>query len=206
MRLTYFILLLFLLQLNGYSQDKIRVTTGASVSIVPMFLSGTMDVGNGNTSVNGTTLISSEPVYKRVDTTAIVLATSFYIGLNLPFYKNENWSTGIKFNAGLGYQAGAKAAEGLHSLTFNFPQYIYWRRYKKLDYSLLAGYKYTYAVLPYHLMLAAVDVSIGSGRGLTTFRIYGSPFSYNYYSLYTNGEMHKAIRIYEAGLAVEVQF
>ena len=206
MRIFNLTILLFLVAFSVYSQDRIKVVGGVSLGVVPVFLSGTTDVGDGGGTFKGSRHIITNPVYRHVDTTGIVGNMAFYFGLNFPFYKNDNWSTGIKLNAGFGYQGSLKAAEGLESLTLNFPQYIYWRHYKRFDYSILAGYKYTYSSLPYHLMILGIDINSGFEKGDVTFRLYGSPFSYNYYTLYTNGQLKEAIKIYELGLAVDIYF
>lgn len=180
--------------------DRIRLFTSGDYGILPIKISGTMDIGNGNEGVSNGHVYVSAPVYRHVDTTAIMMNTIGHFGINIPFYKTESWSIGAKFSAGVGYQFSFRAAEGLNSpFLLDFPQYCYYRNYKhNFDYSVLLGYKYNYSALPYHLFLVAFDFNVNN---LFTFRIYGSPFSYKYYAQYTNGNLEPMVKIKEFGIS-----
>jgi len=187
----FFLSILIIFKLNLiHAQDEFAVFTGASVGFVPFKMSGTLDVGN----------ISSTPIFRHVDTTGLLTNIIIHLGINIPFYKSENFSIGTKLNLGLGYQYSIKNLEGLsETFFFDFPEYLYYRNYKtKFDYSVLLGYKYNRNVLPYQLFLIAFDWNIGENDQI---RLYGSPFSYNYYSQYTNGEIKPLVKIREFGIS-----
>jgi hypothetical protein len=188
----------------GQGPDYFGVQLDGSIGLLPIELSGTTDVGNGSSTIIDNNFVPSDPSYRRVDTLAIVFNTIFHLGINVPVYKNGAWSVGVKLNAGIGYQKGIVASEGLTSMVFDFPQFIYYRNYNNyLDYSILIGYKYTHAALPYHLMLAAFDINLDD---MNSFRFYGSLFRYNYYVLYTNGTMEPMARIGEYGISYTYTF
>jgi hypothetical protein len=206
MKKIYIIILVSLFSISCFSQDKIRFGVDASISFIPIFLSGPMDVGDHSSTIRGGQVITQRPVYRHVDTTALAGNIVLHLCLNVPFYKNDVWSTGIKAQAGFGLMGGIKAADGLKSIVIDFPEFLYLRRYKKTDYAVLVGYKYSYTSIPYQLMLVGFDFNPEWGDGKTTIRLYGSPFSYKYYNLYTNGEIKPAMKIYEFGLVLQTFF
>lgn len=170
----------------GYAQqkDKFRVYGGFSYSILPIKSNLYKKIDN---SIN-----------EKVSKTVIGFKSTGFFALNLPFYRTKHWSTGIKANLGVGYQVTSDE-DDLTSPFLNFPQFVYWRSYKKFDFSILAGYQYTYCYLPYHLFLVGFDVNLKD----VTLRAYGSPFSNNYYYKLTNGTYQYALRMYEFGLLIE---
>jgi hypothetical protein len=184
-------------EIKAQKHDRIRITIGATVGLVVMPLSGTIDKGNGNMSITSNTIVTSYPEFRHVDTTAIAFNMFIPLGINLPLYQTKKWSTGIKLSAGFGYQAGVKAAEGLSSIGFDFPQFAYYRRFAgKIDYSILAGWKYSYVPVPYQLALLGLDINTDG----TILRFYFSPFPYKYYRQLTNGTVEPAISVYEVGV------
>jgi hypothetical protein len=201
-----FIILLFIFSWkNTFAQkeDKFRVYTGVSSGLVVMRLSGTMDKGNGGMSFTTNSVLVARPQYRHVDTTALALNVFVPIGFNIPVYRSKKWSAGFKLSAGVGYQAGVKAADGLSSMGFDFPQFVYYRRYSgKIDYSVLAGWKYSYVPLPYQLCLLGFDMNFED----TQLRFYFSPFPYKYYRELTNGTIEPAAKIYEIGLGYFYNF
>jgi hypothetical protein len=206
-----FFLLLFIVGLCSgqrkgtyYSSDKFSFFIGTSMGVLPMKITGTDDLGDEEYST--TTLRRTDtPVFKRVDTLGLALNFIFHCGLNIPFYRNENFSVGTKLGIGIGRQYSIRATQGFSSyLLFEYPQYLYYRNYKSdVDFSIMAGYKYSNGTLPYHLFLLAFDFYLNRK---VNFHFYGSPFSYNYYSLFTNGELKPEICIREFGISCNYNF
>lgn len=191
-------------QANGQETDKFSVTVDATTALLPMRLTGTLDVGNRSETIIDNKAIVSHPVYRHVDTLALAYNGIAHVGMNIPFYRAENWSIGTKLSLGLGIMRGLRAAEGINSLVFDFPEYLYYRNYgSSFDFSILLGYKLSVAALPYSLPLLGLDVHIDE---LSAFRIYGSPVRYKYYTLYTNGELVPLIRIAEIGVGYVLTF
>jgi hypothetical protein len=186
------IILLFISIFGANAQDKtdkFKFHYDVTLGVLPIKISGTMNTANSN----------SDPVYKFVDTTGIMGNFGLHIGMNIPFYRTENWSIGANVNAGVGRIGSFRAAEGLNSYTLDFPQYIYYRNYKSsFDYSVLVGYKHTIAGLNYSLPLIAFGLNKPNG----SFLIYSSVKRYTYYSYYTNGDIKPALKIGEMGLMI----
>ena len=183
------------------AQDRFRFFSAGNYGFAPVRFSGTMDVGNGNDGTIGGHVVASEPIYIYVDTAGLLMNIIGQIGVNIPFYIKEDYSIGAKLRVGIGYQFSLKASEGLNSpFLLDFPQYIYYRNYKNdFDYSVLLGYKYTYNALSYHLFLLAFECNINESASV---RVYGSPFPYTYYSLYTNGELKPLVKMREFGITL----
>lgn len=183
--------------------DRFRVYTGVSAGFVALRLSGPTDIGNGGTSSTTNSTYVSYPVFRNIDTTALALNFFVPLGFNIPVYRSDNWSAGFKLSAGVGYQMGIKAAEGLSSFGFDFPQFVYYRRYSgNIDYSILAGWKYSYVALPYQLCLLGAEINFEESQ----LRFYFSPVPYTYYREYTNGRIEPAAKIYEAGVGYFYNF
>lgn len=191
-----FVILLFIFsykEIFAQQEDKFRVYTGVTGGLVVMKLSGTMNVGGDN----------NYPQYRYVDTTALVVNFYIPIGFNIPVYRSEKWSTGFKLSAGVGFMAGVKAADGLTGYGFDFPQFVYYRRYSgKIDYSVLVGWKYNYTTIPYQLGLVGGDINFEH----TQLRFYFSPVPYTYYRELTNGTIEPAVKIFEVGVGYFYNF
>jgi hypothetical protein len=188
---------------KGQETDRVRLGFELSTGILPMKLSGTHDVGNGATAIIGNQDMAEYPVYRHTDTNLWVFNVLAHLSINLPFYRNNSWSIGVKLSAGFGIEGGGTAL-GLKSYVFDFPQYIYYRNYKrKFDYSILLGYKYAYAALPYQLIIAGFEYNIDE---FNSIRLYGSLNRYQYYQLYTNGRIEPMLKISEFGISYSINF
>lgn len=190
---------------QGYAQDdEFKIYSGLNVGLLPIKVSGVIDVGEGGSSVSGSSLIPTKPVFRWVDTTSLVMNFIGHVGASIPVYKTDNWSLGLKLGAGLGIEKGVRAAEGFYALALDFPEFIYYKNYKgRFEYTLMAGYKYTRATLPYHLIMGGFEFDV---KDDTHIRLYGSISRYNYYSLFTDGTLEPSVRIREFGLAYLVSF
>jgi len=197
---------LFVLQVSSIraQRDIFTIAAASSVGVVPFRLSGTMDVGNGNMTQLGNYIVTSEPVYKHIDSSMYIINIIVHFGLNISILRGENWDAGAKLNIGLGNQFATNGAEGLKSFLLDFPQYIYYRNFKSnLDFSVLAGYKYTYSVIPYQLLIAAFDFNIDL---MNSIRLYGAFTKDRYYTLYTNGNIVPTITLTEFGIGYTIEF
>jgi hypothetical protein len=178
--------------------DCFKVSMDLSIAALPLDLSGTMDVGEGSSTIIDNTEVVSEPIYRHKELSGLVLNSIVHLGGNIPLYKNYSWSVGVKLFAGVGLQYGVRNSEGLNSYVFDFPEYIYYRNYATaFDFSVLLGYKYTRASLPYHLLLAAFDINIDDNNSI---RLFSSFSKYTYYELYTNGNLRPMLKITELGI------
>lgn len=192
------------LAVNAQEADRFKVMVDATMALLPMRLTGTLDVGDRSEAIIDNKAIVSRPVYRHVDTMALAFNGIAHFGMNIPFYRAENWSIGTKLNLGFGIMRGIRAAEGINSLVFDFPEYLYYRNHGgSVDFSVLLGYKYSLAALPYGLPLLGLDVNLDDQ---SVIRIYGSPVRYKYYTLYTNGELVPLIRIAEIGIGYVLSF
>ena len=134
------------------------------------------------------------------DTTGYLLSATLNLGANIPFYRAENWSVGTQLHAGIGKHKSLRAAAGLESLVFDFPQYLYFHHYKgKHHIKLLAGYKYTIAAFNYHLPLAGIEFNV---HDRVAIRLHGSLNNYKYYRLHTDGKMEPAMIYKDFGVTV----
>lgn len=194
------LLILFIPEIKAQrGPDRFKATFNFSVGVLPIKLSGPMDVGDGDGNI-----ISVLPVYRQVDTTSVVVSGIMYFGLKIPFYRSDSWSVGVNLNAGVGRHQGVIAADGLTAYVLDFPQYVYYRNYRtNFDYSFLLGYKYTRAPLPYHLVMAAFEYHLNEHHG---FRFYGSLFRYKYYMLLSNGDLKPMVKIGEFGITYTYNF
>jgi hypothetical protein len=158
---------------------------------------GVSDISNSSLTFIDNHEVVNSPDFKYTEKRVYGLNVLSHIGLNIPFYRNKNWSTGIKLNGGVGYQYGI-GAENFSSIIFDFPQYVYYRNYKKdFDFTILAGYKYTLAPISYGVFLLGFDYNL-SNRNAIRFHI--SPYRTTYYSQLTNGDIKPAIRVVELGI------
>jgi hypothetical protein len=182
--------------LNYKKRDRFRVHLDFSTSSTSFKLMGTSDVGSGNLKTIDNRELISEPKYKYREKRIFTLNINTHLGLNIPFYRCKNWSTGIKSSFGLGYQYGILASN-FSSVIFDLPQYAYYRNYKSdLDYTLFAGYKFTLAPVSYGLFIIGVDYNLDERNAL---RFFFSPYRRTYYSQLTNGDLKPTIRVIEFG-------
>ena len=176
--------------------DRFRLQGDITVSLSSFKLMGVSDISNSSLTVINNKEVSTEPNYKYREKRVYGLNPIIHGGLNIPFYRTNNWSVGAKINAGIGYQYGI-GTENFSSLFFDFPQYVYFRNYKKeFDYTVFAGYKQTIAPISSGLFLVGCDINLGNR---TALRFYLSPYRQTYYSELTNGDIKPAIRIIEFG-------
>jgi hypothetical protein len=188
-KITLIILCLFAyLGANAQSDtDEFKIHYGIVAGILPVKLSGIT-----NTAAN-----NKPPSYRRVDTTGIMGNFELLFGVNLPLYRTTNWSIGANLNAGAGRLGSFRAAEGLDSYILDFPEFLYYRNYAStIDFSVFAGFKHTRAPLNFTLPIAG----FGINEENSTFLFYGSLKRDTYYSLYSNGDIHSAVKIGEFGI------
>jgi hypothetical protein len=150
---------------------------------------------NPDVSASG---FSSSPEYNYADTTAIVGGAAIHFGLQLAFLRKRDWSAGIRVGAGVGHNYGFKAAKGLSSILFTFPQSAYFTFHRDTrDITLFAGYRYTYTSLSYHANVLGIEF-MGEGSGI---RIQTMVLPFRYWGLKTNGELFPAIGIRDFGVS-----
>lgn len=183
-------------QENETAKDKIRFACDLSMSAIPMRLSGILDVSNGNvTMINGKE-VPSNPEYKFEHKNALILSTALHANGHFPVVKKENWSFGVKVGAGVGLWAGVINAAGINALSFEFPQYIYFRNTKIRDLTAMVGYKYCLTALPSNLVLLAIEERFDT----IGIRIFGSLNRQTYYTWFSDGTMEPSIRFGEYGV------
>ena len=210
MKKTLFICILLLLGSSttfaqkSDKKDRLRFSLGTSVSILILPMTGQMDVGDGIESTVNNQLMPKEPVYQVKDTTGILGGLYLHGVLVLPFYQQKSWSTGLKASAGIGRHTSMRAADGLTSLVYDFPQYLYYRNYASgVDFSVLAGYKYTMAPLSFHMLLGGLEFHL---QNQNSIQLYGSLLSNKYYRYYTNGVTEEVLKATEVGAILNFYF
>jgi hypothetical protein len=177
--------------------DRFRLHGDITISLSSFKLMGVSDISSSSLTVINNKEVTTEPNYKYQEKRVYGFNPIIHGGLNIPFYRTNSWSVGAKINAGVGYQYGI-VAENFSSVFFDFPQYVYYRNYKKdFDYTILAGYKQTIAPISSGLFIIGLDINITNRNAL---RFYVSPYRRTYYSELTNGDLKPAIRIVEFGL------
>ena len=186
---------LFSSQVFAQKIDEFSFYTGAGIGVLHMNLRGVDDVAESGYSSVGGTLVPIAPRYEMVETTAIVLPMLVVAGFNIPVINKENWSLGLKAQAGFGPQANAKNAAGLESMALDFPQFMYYRSmFGKLDCSFLAGYTFKRSGLKYSLPLVGLEFGVSE---YSRIRFTASPATYKYYMYYTDGREEPALSIRE---------
>lgn len=188
----------------GQNRDKFGVLVDLSIGFVPMKLQGTSEVSsNGIAQINGHD-VANNPVYEYKVIRTVMLNSSTHLSLNLPLHKTENWSLGLKIGAGIGSQKGFNSVEDLTSIIFDFPQYAYFKHNgDQLEYSILLGYKYAFASLPYQLVIAGFEYHFNLENSL---RFYTSFIGNRYYNQYSNGDLKPAIKSNEFGFVLIHKF
>ena len=176
--------------------DRFRVHLDFSTSLSTFKLMGTSDVGDRSSTTIRNNVVTIAPDYKYVEERVTSLNVHMHFGFNVPLYRSKNWSTGIKTNAGFGYQYGGTG----ESFILDFPLYAYYRNYSgKIDYTIFAGYKYTLAPVSYGLFILGVDYNLTERQAI---RFYFSPVRRTYYSQLTNGDLKPLVRVMEFGLGL----
>lgn len=170
--------------------EGIGLIVEGSYGLVPIKMSGQYNISDTD----------SKLIYVDKDTLSLsgnIMAT---FGASYAFYKNKDWCIGAKLEGGIGFIFPIKAAEGLGGLNLHFPQYIYYRNYStRIDFTINLGYKYTRMALPYHSMVSKIEVNLGDQISIG---LYGTLFSFKYYTLYTNGQLNTAAKINEFGITL----
>lgn len=186
-------------QKSEWQVDKLGITYGSTISIVPIKLTGLVDKGTSSYRTINSHDVPDKPDYSIQDTLSMLAGITLQVGVNVPFYRTSNWSTGAKLYAGAGYHENVTAAEGAKGFMYDFPQFLYYRNYKgKIDYTLLMGYKYTNAALSYQLALAGVEFEL---KNRTSVRLHGSLNSYKYYMQFTDGRTKPAVEFRDFGIS-----
>lgn len=207
MRIKHYLLCLFCcLQLfsNAQGRDKFGILVDLSFGIVPMKMEGTSEVTNSGIMVINNNEIAVNPIYEYKTIRSAMFNTTSHIAVNFPFYKTENWSLGVKLGVGIGFQQGFKSLEDFTSIVFDFPQYAYFKHNgERMEYSVLLGYKYSYASLPYQLVIAGFEYHFNLEN---SFRFYTSFIGNRYYTLYSNGDLKPAVKTNEFGFVLIHQF
>lgn len=187
-----------------WQSDNFGFTFSQSFGILPIKLSGLMENSYGSSTIINGQPVKDKPDYAIKDTTGVMTSIAVLGGLNIPFYRTQNWSMGAKLNVGIGYLKNLVAAEGLEGLMYDFPQFLYYRNYKnKFDYSLLLGYKYTAAALPYQLALGGIEFNINNKGAI---RLYSGLNSDKYYRYFTDGRTEPALWLKEFGITITKWF
>ncbi len=177
--------------------DRFRFHFDMNASATSFRLLGTSDIGNGDVTLIDGYPVTKEPVYKYVKKRIFGANFTMHIGFNIPFYRTETWSVGVKTNIGVGFQRGI-LAEDFSSVIFDLPQYAYYRNYKnKFDYTIFAGYKYTLAPISYGLFIVGFDYNLNKRNAV---RVFISPLRRTYYSKLTNGDLQPIVRVVEFGV------
>ncbi len=177
---------------NTYSQDEFQWNIDVSLGLVPVKIKEFTNKGSDD-----------KPVWKLEEWQSYMGNSLVHFGTHIPIYKNRSWSIGSELNIGIGIQQRLDNHEGnndgLKLITFDFPQYLYYRNYStSVDFAILFGGKYTFSVYSYWLPLAAVQFRLGD---LGFLRFYGSLKSYKYYNYFTNGTLEPTWTIREYGIA-----
>jgi hypothetical protein len=179
--------------------DRFRIHGDITLSVSSFKLMGVSDISSSSLTIIDNKEVTTEPVYKYQEKRVFGLNPILHVGFNIPFYRTNNWSVGVKVNGGIGYQYGI-GAENFSGLFFDFPQYVYYRNYKKdFDFTVFAGYKQTIAPISSGLYLVGLDINLSNRNAI---RFYLSPYRRTYYSELTNGDIKPAIRIIEFGVGL----
>ena len=173
-----------------YLKDKFRWGYFNNLTILPMTASGYVDVASNEYN----------PIYKWSDTLVLVMHYTLGASIFVPIIKKGRHSLGINLNAGLGYQIGIQHAKGWRGLSFDFPQYLYYRNStQKTDYSVLLGYKYTIAPLNYKMPMIAFQISKNKSN---IWSFYASILGDKYYYYLSNNTYKPALVIREFGISI----
>jgi hypothetical protein len=185
---------------NTFGQvDRFNFNIGGTFGAIPVTLEGPVDVSNGETVIdNYIVTLAPEYVNKKIYTGLI--STGIQFGFHIPCYKSDNWSMGIKLNAGAGFSKGILEFEDYYLLEFGFPQFAYFRKqFENRDLSFLLGYKKCFNWISFGVPIAGIDFNSDSKN---SFRIYTSLYRQRYYTQYTNGDLVPSIKIGEINFSI----
>jgi hypothetical protein len=197
-----FFLVAFMLTLvgqNGFAQksswqvDKLRVGTGSTFGYLPTKVKALQE------SEEGTGRYEMQEITTGVGN--ILLQAEVVV----PFYRTPSWSVGAKVGAALGFQYASEEVEELNgAIVYDFPQFLYYRNYKTvIDFTVLAGYKYTKSPLSTHFALGGLELQVTEEYSV---RFYASLNSHKYYQLYTDGREEPMITLREFGISILKSF
>ena len=144
--------------------------------------------------------------YQKVETRSFNLTGIGHLGLNVPFYRTETGSIGMKLSAGLGTTLAVSGDDRYTgSVLLDLPQFLYYRKVTpSLDFSILSGYKM--ALIGDHFTKQfLVGVEFGPGFE-SSLRIYGTPFGYRLFREYSTGELEPILSYYEFGFGLVLGF
>lgn len=191
--------------LSFYGQsDEFDLTGGVSLSMIPINLKGTMDIGDHSESVSSSDVRVIAPKFRYVDTTIYSAMITMNGGLHIPLINKENWSLGLNLNVGFGATKGINGDGGLNWLALSFPEYIYFRKpVGDLYLSAMLGWQETISGLKFGMPSARFDVEFAEKSSLG---LYTGLYRPKYYILLTNGDVVPALRISEFGLVYSVKF
>jgi len=194
----------WLTSLQAQEKDRFGFIMDLSGSIMVVPISGIFEISESDLTELNSRLVPVSPVYRRIDTTGWATKWTVHAGMNLPLIRQKTWSAGLQINAGFGYQQGIIALKGISDIALNFPSYVYYRNYSSnFDFSILAGYQYTYSPISYNLMMGAFDINVEEDLSV---RFFGSVRRDKFYSYLTNGTYEPAITIGEYGMALIGRF
>jgi hypothetical protein len=179
---------LFTSSINA-QEDEFSFKYSSYFGLIPISLNTTENVSE----------VGSHTLYRKVEDKSMVISCIINFGANIPLYKTKNWSLGVNPNVGIGGQMDIIQYGALPALCFDFPQYIYYKNYKNsFTYSFLLGYKFSFmGYLPYQVPMAGFEFSSGGYY----IGLYASLKKYQYYTLYTNGDIEPSLGILDFGLA-----
>jgi hypothetical protein len=180
--------------------DRFRGNIDITLSMISYKLTGVTDKGDGTMTVIGNHEVVKEPVYRYGKKRVIGANVKLRVGLNIPFYRGPDWSTGIRTNIGIGYQYGVLTDAEISSGVFDIPQYVYFRYYKgDHDFTISAGWNYNLSKISNGMFIMAFDLNLSNRSAL---RFYCSPIRKVYYSQLSNGELKPALKVSEFGISL----
>lgn len=182
-------------------EDRAFFSINGSIGVMPVMAQGMEDVSNSNFTHVNDKPVTISPEWKYTKNTYIFFTGLMHLGFNLPIIKKESWSTGFKFNLGLGVAQPSvfQDADLSQFIMIDLPQFIYFRSNKNTDISILAGYRLGYAMIQLQQPIIATDFGLGEDMFV---RVYGTPFSSTVYNYFTDGRMEPALKVREFGVGL----
>lgn len=141
-------------------------------------------------------------IYQKTESRSFNITGIGHLGLNVPFYRTETGSIGMKLSAGLGTTLAVSGDDRYTgTVLLDLPQFLYYRKVTpSLDFSILSGYKL--ALIGEHFTKQfLMGVEFGPGF-VSSLRIYGTPFGYRLFREYSTGELEPILSYYEFGFGL----
>ncbi|GAA4309369.1 hypothetical protein GCM10023183_26530 [Nibribacter koreensis] len=175
-------------QKSSWQIDNFRIGTGATYG----FQSGTLKEIRASENSPG--------VYETQESTLKLGNLLINAEAVFPFYMTPSWSVGAKAGASIGLQMVREQTDDFNGgVIYDFPQFLYYRNYQTwLDFTVLAGYKYTNAPLATHFAVSGVEVQV---TDRISARLYGSLNNYKN-QIYRNGGEEATVTLREFGFTL----